>query len=73
MGVSLRLAEWYRVPADTAHQVNATHASGRRVVAIGTTVVRALESAADPRGRVAPATGWSSSSAPAGHRGWSTG
>jgi len=51
-------AEWYRVPPDTAQQVNTTHAGGRRVIAVGTTVTRALESAADPRGRLAPAAGW---------------
>ena len=31
---------------------------GGRVVAVGTTVVRALESAADDRGRVQPTRGW---------------
>jgi S-adenosylmethionine:tRNA ribosyltransferase-isomerase len=37
--------EPYRVTARTADAVNAAHAEGRRVIAIGTTVVRALESA----------------------------
>src|SRR5438105_235297 len=37
--------EWYRVPQWTARLANATRAWGRRVVAVGTTVVRALESA----------------------------
>lgn len=37
--------EPYSVPASTARMVNAAHAEGRRVIAIGTTVVRALESA----------------------------
>jgi len=39
-------AERYRVPAETVAAVAAAHARGRRVVAVGTTVVRALESAA---------------------------
>ncbi len=39
-------AEWYRVPAETAAAVARTRAAGKRVVAVGTTTVRALESAA---------------------------
>jgi S-adenosylmethionine:tRNA ribosyltransferase-isomerase len=40
------------VPPDTARAVNAARAGGRRVVAVGTTVTRTLESAADERGTV---------------------
>jgi S-adenosylmethionine:tRNA ribosyltransferase-isomerase len=50
--------EWYRVSAATSARVNQTHADGGRVVAIGTTVVRALESVADRNGRVHPGEGW---------------
>ncbi len=50
--------ERFRVPADTAAAVNAVRDSGGRVVAVGTTVTRALESAAGPDGRVAAAGGW---------------
>ena len=50
--------ERFAVPATTAERVNATHDAGRRVVAIGTTVVRALESAVDPDGRARAASGW---------------
>jgi len=39
-------AEWAEVPAAACEAINATRAAGRRVIAIGTTVVRALESAA---------------------------
>ena len=49
--------EWYSVPATTAAAVNATHRAGGRVIAIGTTVVRALESAA-AGGQVIAASGW---------------
>jgi S-adenosylmethionine:tRNA ribosyltransferase-isomerase len=49
--------EEYTVPEVTARLVNATTAAGRRVIAVGTTVVRALESAA-PAGRVVPTAGW---------------
>ncbi|MGY2062996.1 S-adenosylmethionine:tRNA ribosyltransferase-isomerase, partial [Nocardia gipuzkoensis] len=50
--------ERYAVAAVTAELVDATHARGGRVIAVGTTVTRALESAADPSGRVRPSAGW---------------
>lgn len=43
-------AEEYRVPELTARAVRAAKGDGRRVIAVGTTVVRALESAADEGG-----------------------
>ncbi|MGH8869723.1 MAG: S-adenosylmethionine:tRNA ribosyltransferase-isomerase [Actinomycetes bacterium] len=51
-------AEWFDVPAPTARLVQHTRASGGRVVAVGTTVTRALETVADPDGRVRPGRGW---------------
>jgi S-adenosylmethionine:tRNA ribosyltransferase-isomerase len=50
--------ERYRVPDATAAHVNALHAAGGRVIAVGTTVVRALETATDAHGVVHPASGW---------------
>lgn len=50
--------EWREVPFKTADAIEATHANGGRVIAVGTTVVRTLESAADTRGRVQPFRGW---------------
>jgi len=50
--------EYYRVPATTARLINATHAAGGRIIAIGTTAVRALETVADERGEVHPGEGW---------------
>jgi S-adenosylmethionine:tRNA ribosyltransferase-isomerase len=50
--------ERFTVPAATARLVASTRSVGRRVVAVGTTVVRALETVADRGGRVHPATGW---------------
>jgi S-adenosylmethionine:tRNA ribosyltransferase-isomerase len=44
--------ETYFVPPDTAEEVNRAKEEGRRVVAVGTTVVRTLESAADESGKV---------------------
>jgi S-adenosylmethionine:tRNA ribosyltransferase-isomerase len=39
-------AESYEIPPETAERINEAHAAGRPVLAIGTTVVRALEDAA---------------------------
>jgi S-adenosylmethionine:tRNA ribosyltransferase-isomerase len=50
--------ERYRVPAATAALVNAARAAGRRVVAVGTTAVRALETVTDDTGVVHPGAGW---------------
>jgi S-adenosylmethionine:tRNA ribosyltransferase-isomerase len=50
--------EFYQVPADTALLVNTAHASNRRVIAVGTTVVRALETVTDARGKVHAGEGW---------------
>jgi S-adenosylmethionine:tRNA ribosyltransferase-isomerase len=50
--------EWYRVPPSTSARINETRANGGRVVAIGTTVVRALESVVDGRRIVHPGEGW---------------
>ncbi len=52
------LPERFRVPPSTARLVNLVRASGGRVVAVGTTVARAVESAAAVSGVVAPAQGW---------------
>ncbi|MFC5834265.1 S-adenosylmethionine:tRNA ribosyltransferase-isomerase [Nonomuraea insulae] len=51
-------AERYEVPEATARLVNLARESGGRVVAAGTTVVRALETAAGPDGRVSASGGW---------------
>jgi S-adenosylmethionine:tRNA ribosyltransferase-isomerase len=52
------LDERYRVPEATARLVNLTKASGGRVVAVGTTVTRALETVAQVDGWVFPGAGW---------------
>ncbi len=46
------LPERYDVPAATARRVNATRARGGRIVAVGTTVTRALETVTAPDGEV---------------------
>jgi S-adenosylmethionine:tRNA ribosyltransferase-isomerase len=52
------LPERFEVPPATARLANLTRGSGGRVVAVGTTVTRALESAADPDGTVRARAGW---------------
>jgi S-adenosylmethionine:tRNA ribosyltransferase-isomerase len=51
-------AERFEMPTSTARLINLTRASGGRVIAVGTTATRAVESAADPFGTVRAATGW---------------
>ena len=50
--------ERYRVPDATAAHLNEVHRAGGRVVAVGTTVVRALETVTDMQGTVHPGSGW---------------
>ena len=50
-------AEWGRIDAATAERINATRAAGGRVIAVGTTSLRLIESAADGEGRVHPFEG----------------
>jgi len=50
--------EFYRVPLETARLVNIARSRGKRVIAIGTTVVRALETVTDGEGIAHPGEGW---------------
>jgi len=50
--------EWYRVPDTTASHVNDVRHHGGRVIAAGTTVVRALATVTDEHGFVHPGQGW---------------
>jgi S-adenosylmethionine:tRNA ribosyltransferase-isomerase len=50
--------EYYEVPLSTANLVNMTRQAGRRVIAIGTTAVRALETVTDSAGTTHPGRGW---------------
>jgi len=51
-------AERFEVTAATADLVNHVRARGDRVVAVGTTAVRALESSVGPEGHVQASNGW---------------
>ncbi|WP_442943424.1 S-adenosylmethionine:tRNA ribosyltransferase-isomerase [Nocardia sp. NBC_00565] len=50
--------ERFAIPASTARLVNDTRVAGGRIIAVGTTVTRALETTADHAGIVHPARGW---------------
>jgi S-adenosylmethionine:tRNA ribosyltransferase-isomerase len=50
-------AEWFRVEPEAAQAINETRTAGRCVWAVGTTVVRTLETAADDTGTVAAGEG----------------
>jgi S-adenosylmethionine:tRNA ribosyltransferase-isomerase len=50
-------AEWGTISAETAHALNEARASGGRIVAVGTTSLRLLESAATEDGVIAPFEG----------------
>jgi S-adenosylmethionine:tRNA ribosyltransferase-isomerase len=50
--------ERYRVSRTTAAAINAVYDAGRRVVAVGTTVVRGLETVHSAAGRVVAGAGW---------------
>jgi S-adenosylmethionine:tRNA ribosyltransferase-isomerase len=50
-------AEWGTVPADVADALNAVRAQGRRIVAVGSTALRLLETATDEGGMIRPFSG----------------
>ncbi|MBK9384973.1 MAG: tRNA preQ1(34) S-adenosylmethionine ribosyltransferase-isomerase QueA [Planctomycetes bacterium] len=51
-------AEWGELSAETAERIAATRASGGRVIAVGTTSARVLESARRASGAARPWSGW---------------
>ena len=53
-------AEYYEVSADAAARINAARQNGGRIVAVGTTSARTLESVADEAGVVHARSGWTS-------------
>jgi S-adenosylmethionine:tRNA ribosyltransferase-isomerase len=50
-------SEWGRIDAGTAERLNAARAAGGRVIAVGTTSLRLLESATDEGGTIGPFEG----------------
>ncbi len=51
-------SEWYDLSGETAAEINETKHAGGRVVAVGTTSVRVLETLADIDGSIGPGSGW---------------
>lgn len=50
-------SEWYSVSEETAKLINETRAAGHRVIAVGTTSCRTLESVWDRYGKIVPCSG----------------
>jgi S-adenosylmethionine:tRNA ribosyltransferase-isomerase len=50
-------SEWFSLPADVAERLNKARLLGKRIVAVGTTTVRVLESCSDENGRLEPRFG----------------
>ena len=50
-------SEYYQISAEAAERINSTKTAGGRVICVGTTACRTLESAADDSGRVWPGSG----------------
>ncbi len=51
-------SEYYQITPETAALINQTKEQGKRVIAVGTTSVRALETAGGANGRIVPGSGW---------------
>ena len=51
-------SEYYEVTPEAAATVNAAKASGGRIVSVGTTSCRVLETASDETGALRPGSGW---------------
>ena len=51
-------SEHYEIPEETARLINETKRNGKRVIAVGTTSCRTLESVAKKEGCVCPSDGW---------------
>lgn len=51
-------SEFYDLGEETAGKINNARHRGGRIVAVGTTTVRVLETVSDDRGRVIPGSGW---------------
>ncbi len=61
-------SEFYRVPPAAADTLNRCKESGGRIVAVGTTSCRVLETVADGDGRISPGSGWTDIFIYPGHR-----
>lgn len=51
-------SEYYNIPEDSANIINWTKSNGGRIICVGTTTVRTLETVADKSGYIKPSSGW---------------
>lgn len=51
-------SEFYEIEEEAAEKINTAKANGKRVIAVGTTSCRTIESAAKEDGTIAPVSGW---------------
>lgn len=51
-------SEYYEITPQAAESINAARVAGGRIIAVGTTSARTLETAAQPDGVIQPGTGW---------------
>lgn len=51
-------AEYYEIDGENAEKINAARRNGGRIIAVGTTSCRTLESACDENGIIKPCSGW---------------
>lgn len=51
-------SEFYQIEEEAAEKINTAKANGKRVIAVGTTSCRTIESAAKEDGTIAPMSGW---------------
>ena len=50
--------EFYMIDEEAAEKINRAKENGKRVICVGTTSCRTIESAADENGRLKPCSGW---------------
>lgn len=51
-------SEYYRIEEEAAEKINRAKEKGNRVICVGTTSCRTIESAADEKGRLRACSGW---------------
>ena len=51
-------SEFYMIDEEAAEKINSAKENGKRVICVGTTSCRTIESAADENGRLKPCSGW---------------
>ena len=51
-------SEFYMIDEEAAEKINRAKESGHKIIAVGTTSTRTLETAADETGRIHPCSGW---------------